>query len=60
MVKEMEGKPYMSDTNTLLKAGLWSSQKLKRVLLQNREHLLVQRQKEIAVGMVLLVLSRKH
>ena len=42
----------MSDPNTLLKAGLWSPQKLKRVLLQNREYLLVQRQKEIAVGMV--------
>lgn len=46
----MEGKPYMSDPNTLLKAGLWSPQKLKRVLLQNREYLLEQRQKEIAVA----------
>lgn len=46
----MEGKPYLNDTNTLMKAGLWSPQKFKRVLLQNRSYLMEQRQKEIAVG----------
>ena len=38
----MDGKPYTSDTNTFIKAGFWSSQKFKRVILQNQEYLLKQ------------------
>ena len=40
----------MTNTNTLMKSGIWSPQKLKRLLLQNREYVLEQRQKEISVG----------
>ena len=49
LVKEMEGKPYMTNTNTLMKSAIWSPQKFKRLLMQNREHVLDQRQKELTV-----------
>ena len=45
----MEGKPYMSDTGTLLKAGVCSPQKFKCVLMQNRYYILQQRLFEINV-----------
>lgn len=46
----MEGKPYMSDAGTLMKAGVWSPQKFKCVLLQNRYHLLQRWQFEMDVS----------
>lgn len=45
----MEGKPYMSDTGTLMKAGVWSPQKFKCVLMQNRYYILQQHLFEINV-----------
>ena len=50
LVKEMDGKPYTSDTNTFIKAGFWSSQKFKRVILQNQEYLLKQQIEELHVS----------
>lgn len=46
----MDGKPYTSDTNTFIKAGFWSSQKFKRVILQNQEYLLKQQIEELHVN----------
>lgn len=40
----------MSDPGTLMKAGVWSPQKFKCVLLQNRYHLLQHWQFEMDVS----------
>ena len=55
LAKEMDGKPYTSDTNTFIKAGFWSSQKFKRVILQNQEYLLKQQIEELHVNLRYLI-----
>lgn len=52
-MNEMNGKPYMSDPNTMVKAGFWSSQKFKRVILHNKESLLKQQIEESKVSFVI-------
>ena len=46
---------YTSDTNTFIKAGFWSSQKFKRVILQNQEYLLKQQIEELHVNLRYLI-----
>lgn len=50
LVNEMNGKPYMSDPNILFKAGVWSPQKFKRLILQNKESFLKQQIAELNVS----------